>query len=238
MSRIRLRCLAISACDGGGTPFKGLIDEVQIYNHVPLDQRFPVAAHRHGHHQRWAGLCLRSPASLIGIRADGNAADSFGSSPGTAYGGVSYTPGPGGQAFSLNGNGSYVDLGTSADVVGSGPFSVSAWIKTTSDGVILQQRDAGVSNGEYQLAVSGGKVYWWSFSNGQYGFNFTSNASVNDGNWHLVTATRLANGTGQIYIDGVLDSRARRRLPPPWAVASTSTSAKTRPRRRDPRPAG
>jgi uncharacterized repeat protein (TIGR01451 family) len=139
-------------------------------------------------------------------QANGNANDSAGTSNGTIFGGVSFAPGVAGQAFSFNGQNSYVDLGTAADVVGTGAFSVAAWIKTTSDGVILQQRDAGASNGEYQLAVSGGKVYWWSFSNGQYGFNFTSNASVNDGSWHYVVATRLADGTGQIWIDGMLDS--------------------------------
>jgi uncharacterized repeat protein (TIGR01451 family) len=63
-----------------------------------------------------------------------------------------------------------------------------------------------VSDGEYQLAVSGGKVYWWSFGGGQFGFNFTSNASVNDGKWHYVVGTRQADGIGQIYIDGKLDS--------------------------------
>jgi hypothetical protein len=39
------------------------------------------------------------------------------------------------------------------------------------------------------------------------GFNFTSNAEVSDGKWHYVVATRLADGTGQIYIDGLLDSQ-------------------------------
>jgi uncharacterized repeat protein (TIGR01451 family) len=150
------------------------------------------------------------PKSIPGLahwyQANGNANDSAGTSNGTLNGGVSYAAGVTGQAFRFNGQSSYVDLGTGADVVGTGAFSVAAWIKTTSDGVILQQRDAGVSNGEYQLAVSGGKVYWWSFGNGQYGFNFTSNAAVNDGNWHYVVGTRLANGTGQIWIDGVLDS--------------------------------
>lgn len=38
------------------------------------------------------------------------------------------------------------------------------------------------------------------------GFNFSSNASVNDGKWHFIVAQRLANGTGQIDIDGALDS--------------------------------
>jgi uncharacterized repeat protein (TIGR01451 family) len=122
------------------------------------------------------------------------------------HGGVSFTTGVVGQAFSFNGSSSYVDLGTGADIVGTGPFAVGAWIKTTADGVIINQRDAANYNGEYVLAVVGGKVSWSTFGNNQYGFNFTSNATVADGNWHYVVGVREADGTGQIYIDGKLDS--------------------------------
>jgi uncharacterized repeat protein (TIGR01451 family) len=147
------------------------------------------------------------PGLNLWLAAENNTADSAGPAPGTINGGVSYTSGRVGQAFNFNGSSSYVDLGTNADIVGMGPFSVGAWIKTTAaNGVILNQRDAQQSNGEYQLAISSGKAYWWTFGNGQYGFNFTSNASVNDGKWHYITATKLADGTGQIWIDGTLDS--------------------------------
>jgi hypothetical protein len=129
-----------------------------------------------------------------------------GGNNGTIYGGVTSTPGIVGQAFSFNGQGSYVDLGTGAGLVGTGAFALAAWVRTSADGVIVQQRDAGQSNGQYQLAVSGGKVYFWTYAGGAYGFNFTSNASVNDGQWHLIVAQRLANGTGQIFIDGALDN--------------------------------
>jgi uncharacterized repeat protein (TIGR01451 family) len=140
-------------------------------------------------------------------RAQGNALDGVGGNNGTLAGGVSYAPGVVGQSFSFNGQGSYVDLGTGPDVVGTGAFAVAVWIKTTAaGGMILNQRDANNFNGEYALALSGGKVSWSTYGNNQFGFAFTSNASVNDGNWHLIVAQRLANGTGQIYIDGVLDS--------------------------------
>jgi uncharacterized repeat protein (TIGR01451 family) len=154
------------------------------------------------------------PGLLDWYKAEGNTLDSAGGHNGTATAGVSYVTGAVGEAFSFNGQGSYLDLGTGPDVVGTVPFSVAAWIKTTSDGVIIQQRDASNFNGEYQLAVSGGKVYWWTFGNGQYGFNFTSNRSVNDGNWHFVVATRLVDGNGQIYIDGALDSHQAAALVP------------------------
>ena len=138
---------------------------------------------------------------------EGNANDSAGSSNGTLTStGVSYATGVVGQAFQFNGSGGYVTLPTSADITGTGALSISVWIKTSSDGVIIQQRDPNNCNGEYLLAVQGGKVYWWDNANGQYGFQITSTRSVDDGQWHHIVAVREANGTGQISIDGQLDS--------------------------------
>ena len=147
------------------------------------------------------------PGLIHEWNGEGNANDSAGSSNGTLTPtGVSYATGVIGQAFQFNGSGGYVTLPSSADVTGTGPFSISVWIKTTSNGVIIQQRDPDNCNGEYQLAVVGGKVYWWDNANGQYGFQITSTRSVNDGQWHHIVAVREANGTGEIFIDGQLDS--------------------------------
>ena len=137
---------------------------------------------------------------------DGNSNDSAGTSNGTPSGsGVSFAPGIVGQALQLNGS-SYVTLPASADVTGTGPFSISVWIKTSSDGVIIQQRDPSNYNGEYQLAVQGGKLYWTVYGNNEFDFQITSNRSVADGQWHQIVAVREANGSGEIFIDGQLDS--------------------------------
>lgn len=158
---------------------------------------------------------LQGPATLPGLvdwwRGQGNANDSAGFNTGTVTGDVNYTQGTDGQAFNfngvVNGQGSYVDLGVGADIAGTGAFTIGVWIRTTaSDGYIINQRDVNNFNGEYVLQVQSGKVNWWTYGNNQYGFNITSNESVNDGNWHFITVTRLVNGTGQIYIDGKLDS--------------------------------
>jgi uncharacterized repeat protein (TIGR01451 family) len=155
---------------------------------------------------------LQGPASTPGLidwwRGQGNANDSAGLNNGTASsgGGVSYTRGTDGQAFNFNGNGSYVDLGTGPDIVGTGAFTLGVWIRTSSDGMIINQRDANNFNGEYVLQVQSGKINWYTYGNNQYAFDLTSNQAVNDGNWHFIAVTRLANGAGQIYIDGKLDS--------------------------------
>ncbi|MFI5457323.1 MAG: choice-of-anchor Q domain-containing protein [Isosphaerales bacterium] len=145
-----------------------------------------------------------TPADLY--KGEGNAADSAGGASGTIQGGVTFAAGRLGQAFQFNGTNSYIAVPPTADVIGTGAFTVSAWIKTGSDGLIIQQRDASNFNGEYVLSVSGGKIYWWDFGNSQYGFNMYSTKTVADNNWHDIVAVRQANGTGQIYIDGQLDS--------------------------------
>jgi hypothetical protein len=140
-------------------------------------------------------------------QGNGNAQDSAGAASGTITGGVTFAAGVSGQAFQFNGTSGYVTLGTSPDIVGTGGLSISVWIKTTSaSGVIIQQRDVNNFNGEYWVALAGGKVVFAVFGNSEYDVNMTSNASVSDGNWHNIVVVRQPNGTGQIFIDGKLDS--------------------------------
>ena len=153
------------------------------------------------------------PFSIPGLVAwwqgNGSGQDAVGSANATLYNGATYGPGLSGQAFQFNGTTSYVAIPSSADIVGTGGFSISVWIKTTSaSGVIIQQRDANNFNGEYQVALSGGKVSFFVYGNSEYDFDMISNASVDDGNWHNIVVVRQSNGTGEIFIDGNLDSTA------------------------------
>lgn len=99
-------------------------------------------------------------------------------------------------------------------VSGTGPFTLSTWIKTstTNSGIIFQQRDSGDFIDEYMFSLSNGKINYfdygqWGGGGGRYGLNFSSLASVNDDNWHHVVFVR--NGiNGYIYIDGKLDNSA------------------------------
>ena len=126
---------------------------------------------------------------------------------GAAVGGVTWLPGTEGSGMTLSGS-AYLSLGTAPSITGTGPFAVHARIRTSlvAGQVIIQQRDANNFNGEYQLHTTGqGTLRWWSYGGGQYGFTVVSTRAVTDGQWHSVTATREADGSGRIYIDGVLD---------------------------------
>ncbi len=113
------------------------------------------------------------PFSISGLVAwwQGNdtGQDAVGSVNATLDAGATYGPGLSGEAFQFNGTSSYVAIPSSADIVGTGGFSISVWIKTTSaSGVIIQQRDPNNYNGEYQVALTGGKVTFFVYGNSEY----------------------------------------------------------------------
>ena len=145
--------------------------------------------------------------------ADGSAQDIAGFSHGALDPGKSwFAPGAVGLAFSLDGQDDFIPLGATAAVLGQGPFTVDAWIRTVDDqGVIVQQRGSGY-DGQYVLGVGGlwtaaaGKACWSTFGDGQFGFDFCSTTTVNDGAWHHVAGVRELDGTGRLYIDGRLDA--------------------------------
>lgn len=53
-------------------------------------------------------------------------------------------------------------------------------------------------------------MHFWEYNIKQgMGFSVTSNNAVNDGLWHSIKATRLKDGTGQIWVDGNLQGVAK-----------------------------
>ena len=97
--------------------------------------------------------------------------------------------------------------GTGPAIVGTGGFTVAAWIRTTvnANQVIIQQRSAQQYNGEYMLQVmSTGKLRFWTFGGFAYGAIVISEDVITDGQWHHVAGVREDNGTTRIYVDGSL----------------------------------
>lgn len=150
-------------------------------------------------------------------KADGDYADALGTANGTANGTVGFGTGIlGGSAFKFDGSNASITTGTAGSLSGTGNFSVSAWVKTTSTTsmVIVGQRMTGTIDGEYLLKIGGnhnnstlqpGKLYLLVYGSDSPVVDLFSTKSVNDGIWHQVIAER--NGTNiRLYIDGVLDA--------------------------------
>ena len=125
--------------------------------------------------------------------------DSAGNNNGAIYG-ATWTTGKIGGALSFNGTSNYVDCG-------SGPsnydnITVSAWMKTSTKGVLVSNRDAGGSYGTwYSLYSTSIEIG----DNSQGGFrNVTFYTPTLNGLWHHIVYTK--DGINHaIYVDGSLD---------------------------------
>lgn len=155
------------------------------------------------------------PAIYAGLRAwwkldeasGSNADDSTGRPQGGTVSGA-WSSGISGGALDFDGTDDGVLVGNSAALLGTGDFSLSAWVKVdpgSPTGTVIQQREAGATGyqGEYMLNVnSNGTVNFFVYGTSAYQFDLTTAAAINDGQWRHITALRQGT-TGKIYIDGV-----------------------------------
>ena len=158
--------------------------------------------------------CTPAPPGLIAwYKAEGNAADSADSHPGTLVNNVGFRAGPVGLGFVL-GAGAYVALPPNLfpyPTTGSGnaPFSFETWFGTLAGGfggVILGQQDTTpfYKPDAYMPAVyvgTDGKLYvamFWDQFN-----QIVSPGIVNDGAYHHVAVT-YDGTTETVYLDGAV----------------------------------
>jgi hypothetical protein len=139
---------------------------------------------------------LQSPA-FAGMES-GNTVTVF---PGTA----ANTPNPYGS----------IDAGTESSLSGTNDFTLMAWIKISAipstEIALVQQRDESGAGyvGQYRFFIrTDGKLEFFVYGPNIFGaneniqFDATSSATITDGNWHLVSATRQGL-TGYIHVDGI-----------------------------------
>ncbi|BCX49009.1 peptidase M11 [Haloferula helveola] len=134
------------------------------------------------------------------------AADEVAGNDGAVTGAV-FGTGIDGNALTFDGVDDGVLAGSSAALTGTTDFTLCAWVKIDAAagiGTVIQQREPGGAGylGEYMLNVNdAGTVTFFVYNSG-YQFNLTTTATVNDDQWHHLTAVR-SGADGFIYIDGV-----------------------------------
>ncbi|MFB0552044.1 MAG: LamG domain-containing protein, partial [Phycisphaerae bacterium] len=129
---------------------------------------------------------------------------------GTLVGDAHFVPGLFGEALELDGDGDYVVIDGYKGIVGDGtntpPYSIMAWIKTTSDGEIVGWGDSGGGN-RMEFRINSNRL-----RHEPGGGNTQGDTAVTDGQWHHVAVTVRANSTHNdgvtIYVDGREDTRA------------------------------
>lgn len=175
--------------------------------------------------------CTPPPTGMVAWwPGDGNALDITGGHDGTLERGATFGPGRVGQAFSFDGVDDFVSAPDSTALrMGTGPFTLDAWVKSPPSNTyraIAAKTGLDYPFASYAIRIaSDNRVEFLAVdcSTGACGFWTTrlplhGNAVVADNTFHHVAGVRRADGTLEIYVDGVLDAS---RLDPLWDTDST-----------------
>jgi len=204
--------------------FKGLIDEVGIYNRALSASEVEAVYNADS-----AGVCRQctpTPSGAISLwKGDNNANDSVGSNNGTLMSGATFTTGKSGQALRFDGVDDYVSL-SDVDFKSNVPRSMAFWVKTSDAGDPitfghLKGAFFGRGNGTTQhlhLGIASGKQTIEWYDSGAQSIQGTSN--IADNNWHHLVFVSDGAGTVSLYVDGALENSG--------AFVHTSGSTSTR----------
>jgi hypothetical protein len=124
---------------------------------------------------------------------------------------MSATPLDSGNGGSLvfDGVDDYVSIPNITMGNGNIAWTISAWIKTTTNvnglgqGSIISNASSGPV---YSMSgVNNGKIVYWTYQNSAWSQKLGV-STVNDGNWHMLTWVNYNNSTMDMYVDGVIDA--------------------------------
>lgn len=170
------------------------------------------------------GICFGLPWTETAYTAqhwwkgDGNANDSVGSAHGVMTGGVTFPQAVSGQGFGLDGTG-FVGFGSEDSYPGTGPLTVSAWIKSSVMGVpqtIVSLYECGGkcptgdADAWIALSVTAEGNLWGSIrGEAQAPVVLKGKQVINDGVYHHVAMVRdTAASLLRIYVDGMPEGEA------------------------------
>lgn len=156
-----------------------------------------------------------TPSSLLTnlfavYNAESNANDSFGTLNGTAVGGVTYTAGKIGNAFTLNGTNAYVNLPRTINEFDfTGNFSISVWIKPTTQGtanyIFQNYYETSPSNRfGIKLYIQNGRVRFGTY-------NITTNLAngntvISNNTWYHLVITKTSGNAYKMYVNNTLQT--------------------------------
>ena len=125
---------------------------------------------------------------------------------GTLHGDAHYALGYDGEALELDGSGDFAVIDGFKGVLGTSAFSVTAWIRTSSNGEIVGWGSTGTSQ-RAEFWINGGRLRIDT-----NGGNVQGDTNILDNQWHHVAVTVKANATlssGDVtfYLDGQDNTR-------------------------------
>lgn len=140
-------------------------------------------------------------------KAESNANDSLATYNGTAQGGLTYTAGKSGNAFTFNGTTAYVSLPNNMINSLTGNFSVNMWVNVVNTGANQSLFSGKIYDGtnSYGIAIVNNGYNYIQICNGTSTVTSLQEASSNPyGTWYMVTVTRKASTGTKIYYNGTL----------------------------------
>jgi len=188
--------------------FSGLIDQVKIYDYARTPAQIAYDYNRGAPIAHWKfneceGTTVHDSSGnenhgTLTVTTDGGNSAGVGSCNTASSAWGSGASGKYGSSINFDGNGDYVDMGTSFNL--TQPYSFAAWVKTTGGGSqnIIGNFNTGVRAGPYLMVASGILTFGDSGS-------IDGNTSINNGNWHHVAMTGTGS-TVNLYVDGKLDA--------------------------------
>jgi hypothetical protein len=131
-----------------------------------------------------------------------------------------------GSALSFDGTDDYVSISDKPSVrVSTANFTLSAWIKTSGDGVITDKQKSAMNYNFYGLRVMSNKAWVAASDCGTGGCGWgvsrhpvVGTSTITDNQWHSIVFTRN-NTLMSLYVDGTLEASISEG---PWDTDSTS----------------
>ncbi|CAM2069191.1 S8 family serine peptidase [Sulfidibacter corallicola] len=159
------------------------------------------------------GNCVDAPSGIAAWwpfdeSSGSTARDIAGSSHGNRRG-ASFSSGRVGRAYKFDGSNDYVSVpNRSAINLGTGDFTITAWIRTTQNHAIILTKRNSADNRGYLFMVYGKRLLLQMADNprGHYNYTSTSIPIVANNAWRHVAVTVDRNNTrgGRMYVDGNL----------------------------------
>ena len=141
-------------------------------------------------------------------KAESNANDSLGAYNGTAVGGLTYTTGKSGNAFTFNGTSAYVELPNNMFNSFTGDFSISLWFYSPSFSgfktLIATDFFNGATSFGWNLYLNGSTLVFDIYNGGDVILNSSGSIPINT--WTNVVVTRKATTSTKIYVNGTLNA--------------------------------
>lgn len=180
-------------------------------------------------------FCAVAPAGIVSWwKAENSDMDELGKNPGGSPTRVAFAPGMIGQAFSFAGSSDVVSLGDPASLKFTDSFSIEGWINirayptpiygnnTFFGGMIFARGDNTFCYDPYFLGVAPeGHLQFHIEDREQTLFcgQALNSAPLGTGQWHHVGAVfDAANGTMQIFTNGVLAAQTNTTIRPAWLL--------------------